>query len=289
MKKLTICCTLLTIYGCSQPVLNSSSSVASFVGCPDKPEVTLREQDVTEINLNQETLTQSGRATASQSIGYKFYAESGQRLSYATDADICIWVYTPDNQIIHTKELPTDGKYIIQVSAPQGLRTFDLQMALSSLEPSPSSTPVAVAPTNVSNTINQPSSNNQLSRTQALGIVQQWYAAKPRIFGPPYDTTLARNLTTGTLYADLTSSEGPVAWLKNNNSYYVYEKSEILNVIEFSNSENKPYIKVKVREKLYLYGKKGIDRKNSGLYENQFIYYFVEENGTWKIYAYSKA
>jgi hypothetical protein len=301
MKKLTLCCTLFIIYGCNQPVLNSSSSVASSGDCPDKPEATLREQDVTEITLNQETLTQSGRATTTQSVGYKFDAESGQRLSYFTDADICIWVYTPDNQIINTKELPTDGKYIIQVSAPQGLRNFDLQMALNSLEPSPSSTPVTVAPTNVSNNITQPEPNNQnqarnstnqssnqLSRTEALEIVKKWYAAKPRIFGPPYDISLVRQLATGRLYTSTTKPDGSVAWLKNNNAYYTYKSSEITNILEFSNSGRQPYIKVSVAEELYLYGRNGISRTNSGFYRGNFIYTFQKENGVWKIYDSKK-
>jgi hypothetical protein len=318
MKNLTICWTLLTIYGCSQPVLNSSSSVISSPspGCSDQPAVSLRGEDVEEIALNEQTLTKSGQATATKSLGYQFDAESGQKLSYATDADICIWVYTPDNQIINTLELPKDGAYIIQVSAPQGLRTFDLNMSLTSLQASSTPTPVPVQ-ASVATTTNTPSVTpnpssvprprrtpsytpppsvpvsgaepaHDISQEEALEIVQNWYTAKPRIFGPPYDTSLVDKLTTGKLYSFTTKPDGPVAWLENNNAYYTYKKSEITNIVDFSNSGSRPYMKIKVFEELYLHGKNGIDRKNSGAYRGNFIYTFAKENGVWKIYDYKK-
>ncbi|KZL51549.1 hypothetical protein A2T98_01425 [Nodularia spumigena CENA596] len=318
MKNLTICWTLLTIYGCTQPILNSSSSVISSPspGCSDQPAVSLRGEDVEEIALNEQTLTKSGQATANKSVGYKFDAESGQKLSYATDADICIWVYTPDNQIINTLELPKDGTYIIQVSAPQGLRTFDLNMSLTSLQASSTPTPVPVQAsvatiTNTPSVTPSPSSVprprrtpsytpppsvpvsgaepvHDISQEEALEIVQNWYTAKPRIFGTAYDISLVEQLTTGQLYADLSSYDGPIAWLKDNDFYYTYDTSEILNIIEFSNLDQKPYIKVRVFEELYLHGSNGIDRQKSGPYEGNFIYFFEKENETWKIYAYKK-
>ncbi|MDH6073414.1 ARC6/PARC6 family protein [Chrysosporum ovalisporum CS-1034] len=235
MKKLTICWTLLTIYGCTQPALNSSSA-----GCLDKPPVSLAQEDVEEIKLNDKKLTTSGQVSSTKSMGYKFDANSGQKLSYATNADICLWVYTPDNQIIKTTELPKNGKYIIQVSAPQGLRTFDLEMTLSSVEVSSTPAPVtspsneisantfspqpAVATTTDTSNVTPTGSSipkprrtpsytpspslpvspaepvHDISQKQALEIVQNWYAAKPQIFGPPYDTSLVEELTTRQLY-----------------------------------------------------------------------------------------
>jgi hypothetical protein len=323
MKKLTICWTLLTIYGCTQPALNSSSA-----GCLDKPPVSLAQEDVEEIKLNDKKLTTSGQVSSTKSMGYKFDANSGQKLSYATNADICLWVYTPDNQIIKTTELPKNGKYIIQVSAPQGLRTFDLEMTLSSVEVSSTPAPVtspsneisantfspqpAVATTTDTSNVTPTGSSipkprrtpsytpspsfpvspaepvHDISQKQALEIVQNWYAAKPQIFGPPYDTSLVEELTTGKLYSFTTKPNGPVAWLENNNAYYTYEKSEITKIIDFSNSGKRPYMKVKIFEELYLHGKNGIDKKNSGPYRGEFIYTFEKENGIWKIYDYKK-
>jgi hypothetical protein len=56
----------------------------------------------------------------------------------------------------------------------------------------------------------------------------------------------------------------------------------------FSNSGDIPYMKVKVLEELYLHTETGIDRKNSGEYEIEYIYFFAKENGTWKIYDSQK-
>ena len=145
MKKLTPYLISLLIYGCEQPILNLLSSINPSVTCPDKPTLTLSEQDLEEITLNEQTISKSGQARQNKSVGYRFDGTSGYKLTYTTDADICIWLFTPDNQIIKTSELPRDGKYILQVSAPQGVRTFDLQMTLSSLQasstPSPTPTP----------------------------------------------------------------------------------------------------------------------------------------------------
>ncbi|QFS51401.1 ARC6/PARC6 family protein [Nostoc sphaeroides] len=308
MQKLIIYSTLLTLFGC-QNLGNSSSSVSSSKGCSEKPSISLRENDVQEISLNEKIITKSGQANASKAIGYKFQGESGQKLSYSTEADICIWLFAPDNEIITTRDLQKTGKYILQVSAPQGSKSFDLQMSLgipqvaaSSNSSSSSTTPSTISPTNESpNNRNQleanvePTSNSNIkpiydiTQEQALELVQKWYEAKPRIFGPPYDTNLVSGLTTGSLYDNLMSSEGPIAWLQKYDSYYTYNESKITNIIEFSNNAKKPYIRVKVYEDLYLNTSKGVDEENSGHYQNEFVYFFEkEENETWKISGYQK-
>lgn len=305
MQKLIIYSTLLTLLGC-QNLGNSSSSVSSSKDCSEKPSISLRENDVQEISLNEKIINKSGQANASKAIGYKFQGESGQKLSYSTEADICIWLFAPDNEIITTRDLQKTGKYILQVSAPQGAKSFDLQMSLgipqaatSSNSLSSSTTPSTVSHTNESPNnpnrseadVEQTSNSNtkpihDITQEQALKLVQKWYQAKPRIFGPPYDTNLVAQLATGKLYSFTTASDGSVAWLENNNAYYSYTKLEITNVLDFSNFSSRPYIKVRVFEELYLHGSNGIDRKNSGTSQNNFIYVFEKENGNWKIYDY---
>ncbi|MDH6106193.1 hypothetical protein NWP22_09995 [Anabaenopsis tanganyikae CS-531] len=155
MNKLILGLILLITYGCSNPILNSSSSIApvdSSPGCPDKPTLNLDQQTLEDINLYQ-SLIKSGRVTATKSLGYRFDAESGQTLNYSTNDDVCIVVYTPDNQIIDTGELTTSGKYILEVSAPQGTRTFNLSMSLTTPQPV-SNEPIAVnPPSNTTHTI----------------------------------------------------------------------------------------------------------------------------------------
>ncbi|MFM6620203.1 MAG: IMS domain-containing protein, partial [Dolichospermum sp.] len=59
-------------------------------------------------------------------------------------------------------------------------------------------------------------------------------------------------------------------------------------VVDFSNYGSRPYIKIRVLEELYLHGKEGIDRTNSGTYQLDYIYVFAKENGAWKIYSNEK-
>ncbi|MFM6268444.1 MAG: hypothetical protein ACKPFA_18395, partial [Dolichospermum sp.] len=189
---------------------NSNSTVSSASGCSDKPTVELREKDVEEISLNEKTLTKSSQASATKAIGYKFAGESGQKFTYQTDQTLCIWIYSPDNEIISGGTLPKSGNYIIQVSAPKGSTTFDLNMSLGVLQ---ASTPPPVQPTNNYTPPVQPinnytppvqptsdytppasppdNSSDDLTQDEALSLVARWYSAKPRIFGPPFDISLS--------------------------------------------------------------------------------------------------
>lgn len=351
LKNLVVYSTCLSVIGCQtieNPLANVSSvssNAISSSGCGEKPMVSLSAKDVEEVVLNESTVTKSGQVSANKNVGYTFTAKTGQKLSYNTDADVCLWVFTPDNAIFKGGELPRNGKYIIQVAAPQGVKTFDLTMGLGVLETaasiptvSPTDTPEATSentpesentskntpesertsektskntsksertskntPENTSENNNYQSSSeknniqpdniqpeNDISQEQALELVEKWYAAKPRIFGPPYDTALVNQLATGKLYTFTTKADGPVAWLEKNDAYYKYNISEVKQVINFSNSGKRPYITVRVFEEMYLYGKNGIDRESSGSYTNNFIYVFEKENGIWKIFDYKK-
>ncbi|MBD2267935.1 ARC6/PARC6 family protein [Anabaena sp. FACHB-1391] len=308
MKNLVVYSTCLSVIGCQtikNPLANVSSvssNAISSSGCGEKPMVSLSGKDVEEVVLNESTVTKSGQVSANKNVGYTFTATTGQKLSYNTDADVCLWVFTPDNAIFKGGELPKNGKYIIQVAAPQGVKTFDLTMGLGVLETaasiptvSPTDTPEATSERTSDNNNYQSSlennniqPENDISQEQALELVEKWYAAKPRIFGPPYDTALVNQLATGKLYTFTTKADGPVAWLEKNDAYYKYNISEVKQVINFSNSGKRPYITVRVFEEMYLYGKNGIDRESSGSYTNNFIYVFEKENGIWKIFDYKK-
>ncbi|WP_236630444.1 ARC6/PARC6 family protein [Aphanizomenon flos-aquae] len=331
LKKLIVYSTCLSLIGCQtieNPLTNVSSNAISSSGCAEKPMVSLSGKDVETVALNESTITKSGQVSASKNIGYTFTAATGQKLSYSTDADVCLWVFSPDNEILKGGELSKNGKYVIQVAAPQGAKTFDLVLRLenntqtASLSSSPIPTPVEtnqvaiipksktiltrkprnLSPASVaeSNPENTPENNNyqsknddiqpenDISQEQALELVQKWYAAKPRIFGPPYDTALVNQLATGKLYTFTTKADGPVAWLEENDAYYKYNISEVKQVINFSNSGRRPYIKVRVFEEMYLYGRNGIDRGSSGSSTSNFIYIFEKENGIWKIFDYKK-
>lgn len=285
MEKYIWYLTLLIISGCNSKIM----SFASPSACPEKPVSALKKENVEKITLNNKILTKSGQANANKSVGYKFAAKSGKKLSYSTNADICIWVYTPDNQILNGRDLTQNGTYIIQVSAPKGSKTFDLNMSLGTLEASSVSTP--------STGFNFPfsilPSRADLTKEEAVQVLKRWYAAKSQIFAPPYNTKLVGNFTIGKLHKRTVNPNpkiGSVAWLRANKSYYTYSKHQIKNVIDFSQNAKPPYIKVRVIEESYLHNPKGkIDWQQSGNFESNFIYFFGKDNdGKWKISDYRK-
>ena len=313
LKKLIVYSTCLSLIGCQtieNPLTNVSSNAISSSGCAEKPMVSLSGKDVETVALNESTITKSGQVSASKNIGYTFTATTGQKLSYSTDADVCLWVFSPDNEILKGGELSKNGKYIIQVAAPQGAKTFDLKMSLGVLETaantptvSTTDTPEGTSVNTSKNTSERTSENNNsqsslendnlqpendISQEQALELVQKWYAAKPRIFAPPFDRDLLNELATGKLYQRVGGEDGSIDWLQKYNRYYTYNKSEITNVMGFSSSGSRPYIKVRIIEELYLQGEKGLDKTNSGEYQIDYIYFFAKENGTWKIYSNEK-
>ena len=317
LKKLIVYSTCLSIIGCQtieNPLTNVSSNAISSSGCAEKPMVSLSGKDVETVALNESTITKSGQVSASKNIGYTFTATTGQKLSYSTDADVCLWVFSPDNEILKGGELSKNGKYVIQVAAPQGAKTFDLKMSLGVLETAANTPTVSTTDTPEGTSVNtskntsertseRTSENNNsqsslendnlqpendISQEQALELVQKWYAAKPRIFAPPFDRDLLNELATGKLYQRVGGEDGSIDWLQKYNRYYTYNKSEITNVMGFSSSGSRPYIKVRIIEELYLQGEKGLDKTNSGEYQIDYIYFFAKENGTWKIYSNEK-
>lgn len=263
--------------------------------CPDKPTGSLNINKVEKIQLSSQPVIKSAQAQAGEYLGYTFTAVSGQKLNRETKENICIWVYAPDNQIITGKDLLQTGKYIIQVTAPQGSTAFDLKLSLelpatsdnsqdvSNSSVSNNATPTVVTDSTISTST--PTSESNFSQEQALELLQEWYTAKPQIFAEPFDTSLAYKLTTGKLYEAITNpTDGSIAWLKANNSYYRFTRHEIQNVIEFSNSKKQAYIKVKLFEELYFYQKGEIKKENSGPYQRDFVFFFAQDdNGTWKI------
>ncbi|MFM6788709.1 MAG: hypothetical protein ACKPJP_18865, partial [Microcystis panniformis] len=83
-------------------------------------------ENLENVNLTTETITKSNQVSATKAVGYTFKGKSGQNLSYNTDDDICVWLYSPDNQILQGTKLPEDGKYLLQIAAPKGSKTFKI-------------------------------------------------------------------------------------------------------------------------------------------------------------------
>ena len=168
MKKLILFSTLLLIGGCqSLPKVSQQTLQASTVptGCSEKATNVLTKPET--IELNSQSVTKSGQISAAKSIGYTFAAQAGQKLSYRTQDDICIWIYTPENQLLTSGEIPQSGKYILQVSAPRGSTTFNLEMSLGTLEASSST---------FTTTTDNSSSRVQPERPSADEFVKDYYS-----------------------------------------------------------------------------------------------------------------
>jgi hypothetical protein len=154
MKQILLYASCLLTVGCSSNTQsnvagNSTPPIASSI-CPDKPDQPLTSQNVQPISLSEQATEVEGFVSQSKQLGYAFNAKSGQSVNYQTDDEICTWIYTPDNQLLETGQLPKDGKYILQVSAPKGSKTFHLKLSLGSTQPLAQSTKESGQPTNTS-------------------------------------------------------------------------------------------------------------------------------------------
>jgi len=121
-----------------------------------------------------------------------------------------------------------------------------------------------------------------------VNLVNGWLGSKGQIFAPPYDASAAASVVTGTLWQDLIKDDGPVAWLRNNNSYYTYTASRVDEVLSYDASGSRPSLRVKVYEERTLHTPNGIDRAQSGVTNAVFTYFFEQENGTWMVADYTK-
>lgn len=129
MKPLGLYLTLLALSGVSCQGNRIDAVETAVDGCPEKPSVELDSSNVQKITLASEAIAISGRVSTHKHEGYSFAATSGQQLQYETEDDLCLWIYTPDNQLVDTTELPVTGNYILQVAAPRGEKSFELAIA----------------------------------------------------------------------------------------------------------------------------------------------------------------
>jgi ARC6-like, IMS domain len=300
MKKLSISVLLLAIVGCNNPSISQTSNSISG-DCPEQPSVSLEEKDVKPITLTTSGTTQeSGQVKSGKSLGYTFEGQAGQKLRYQTKDDICIWIFTQDLTILEGIDLPKNGKYTIQVAALKGATTFNLEMTLGNLaassNPTPSQSPnqstlsaspnpIPSQPPNQSNPVtptSQVTPVSQFTENDAAQIVQSWLNAKIKLFAPPYDQSLATNLTTGDRYI---KTVGAINWLKTNNAYYNYKLAKVDASGNFSVSSDKASIDVNITEDLTLYVNGKVDPQNTsnGPITKSYRFNFKSDGGTWKI------
>jgi hypothetical protein len=144
-KNMFICLLALIANGCSFMPQSQNSPLTKSATCPDKPVESLLAADVKNITLNEIAVKESGLISAGKMKGFTFKAKSGQQLKYKTGENLCIWVFAQDNQLITGKTLNSDGNYTLQITAPQGSTTFDLDISLDANDTNTVTKPVNAA------------------------------------------------------------------------------------------------------------------------------------------------
>jgi tetratricopeptide (TPR) repeat protein len=126
-----------------------------------------------------------------------------------------------------------------------------------------------------------------ITQEQAVNLITEWLQAKQQIFAPPFARQPIIELTTGELYTDLDRSDGPIAWLKNNNAYYRFGVQKVEAVEQFVANGNKAAIEVRLTEDRTLYRKGQIDLRQTD-FETKLIRYSLQQSadGKWKIADY---
>jgi serine/threonine protein kinase len=125
-----------------------------------------------------------------------------------------------------------------------------------------------------------------LTESEAVALIENWLKAKAQIFAAPFDENLASELTTGTLYYDITKPDGSIDWLQDNDAYYTFGVQKVEPTGKFSVSGSKAEITTNITEDRTLYSKGRRDANDSELRRSTVRYDLVLENGTWKIEDY---
>lgn len=149
-------------------------------------------------------------------------------------------------------------------------------------KPSPNTSDIP--PTSVTTPV--PSPIQSISEQEASNLVNRWLQAKRVIFAPPYNRQPIYDLTTGELLADLTKSDGPIAWLENNNAYYRFGVQRIDAVEQFAADGNSATIAVRVTEERTLLINGRVDRNESDFATRSVRYSLRLADGQWKIADY---
>ena len=124
--------------------------------------------------------------------------------------------------------------------------------------------------------------DNSINWKIAKSLLNSWWSSRTSVFGPPYDPSKVKSyIANGPYWKDINSPNGPVAWLRKKNQYYVYEKTEIVKVESFDTKLEKPKMIAIIDSSTVLKGK-GINNKKAS--KITIAYTFAYEDRRWKIW-----
>ena len=165
-----------------------------------------------------------------------------------------------------------------------GCVTFTISMILLANKPSQTLTQIQIqTQLQTSNPTPTPTSISTLTTSEAINIIDSYLDAKRLILSRKYSTEAANKHTTGKLYKDLLES---ISKLKSSNTYYIYGLHGLKESGDIALVGNQPAIKVKVADSYDFYNNNL--KESSKRYCSYFTYYFIIDDGIWKISDYSE-
>lgn len=281
MKKILACFLIFTTFS-FQACTNQLGTNASGE-CPETPETTLTKKNVQEVKLTSEMTKNSGMASKNKAVGFAFEGKQGQKLTYKTNENICVWVYTPDNDLLNGVVLPKNGKYTIQIATSQGSTSFELAMGLDVAD---SSVNTATNSSSINSSNSSPSSS--LSQEEAVNLIKSWQRAKRQIFARPFNRNLGAEILTGEAYSkNISNYDSSMNWLQNNNAYYTYGLQEVDKIVNFISSGNQATIEVVTSEERTFCVNGRPKRENTVFDKSRVSYNLQFDQGKWKISSYN--
>jgi beta-lactamase class A len=138
MKKVTFFWLTLLVSGCS-PLFSNLKQPSQGISnnCPDASGYSLNSETAEPIDLTQKFQNLSGQVSRNQAVIYTFHAQAGQEVNYQTDDNICVAIYSPGNQLLTNKVMPTGGRYKLLIFTAKGSKSFSLKVGLETSNISP--------------------------------------------------------------------------------------------------------------------------------------------------------
>ena len=127
MKSILLSLVVLPILGCPMSAVTLQNSAVSDK-CPDQPIQSLQASNVKSITLPAKL---SDTASQEMQLGYTFEAQTGQKINLRNIDNLCVWIYSSDNQLLSGADLPKTGKYTVQIASKKDSRKLDIDIGFN--------------------------------------------------------------------------------------------------------------------------------------------------------------
>ncbi|MEO1431871.1 MAG: IMS domain-containing protein [Cyanobacteria bacterium J06633_8] len=131
------------------------------------------------------------------------------------------------------------------------------------------------------------STASSITREAAISVLNKWQEAKRELFAPPFNRSLAEELTTGEAYRKNFGANSSLEWLANNNSYYRYGVQKIDSIENFVASNDRAIIEISLTEERKFYQNGKIVFGDNTSFDTRLVRYSLRlQNGKLKISDY---